>query len=535
MAESTELRDIPPADAGRARRLASRLSRPVTWLAIATGCLVAAAYGDLLGLGTRYGFALGVEYWLFRPSDSAPLIIVAIAGWLLYRRSPRIRALSLASGSATLALPFYLVCFGSYAWAVYTGSLDMRVVSFTSFLFGSLALFYGRRGLAALWLPAAFMLFAVRVPAPLQLHVLYDLQMTTARYAGALLYWLGETAFVSGDQIIRAGQKFQVVEGCSGMRSLETLTMLTVLMADLFGRRGWHAVLLLLSAPIVAFTLNGVRVLTIVLNPHSDIATIHNAQGIAVLLAGLFLIYGFDELLERVLPERANPPFRAIPDHRTVAPGAPMRVLATTAAAAIGLLAIARFGPVWTPPRDTLPSVDDAVSKSFVDWPARKVDVDYNFLGSVRMDEHFHHAYAMPDGVVDVFIAKGSQFEVGSSVLSPMTLHPASGFEQVERLEDVSLPGGPAMTAHVMRRDKQEVLVWHAFLGRRDLLTESVISMLALERSPLRREAAPAVLRLSTQIDGKGPESRAAAAKKLQRTRDRLVPALQELALWRPD
>jgi len=526
LAESTQIQDTPPGHPGLARLF----TRKIAWAAVAVVFLVAWAYADLLGLGTRYGFAKGVEYWLFQPSDSAPLVIIAISAWLLYRRSPRIRTLSLSSGSLALALPFYLVCFAAYGWAVYTGSLDMRVISFTAFLFGSLALLAGRAGLAALWLPAGFMLFALRIPAPLQLHVLYDLQMTTAQYAGWLLYSIGETAFVSGDQIIRASQKFQVVEGCSGMRSLETMTMLTVLMADLFGRRGWHAFLLLLSAPIVAFALNGVRVLTIVLNPHSDIATIHNAQGIAVLMVGLLIVYGFDELLEKVLPEKANPPFRAKRSAPAAGPDAAMRALATCAAIAIGLLLVARFGPVWAEPSNDRPRVFDTFSAALGEWPSEKIQVDYNFLGSARFDQHFHYAYALREGVVDVFMVTGSQGEVGSSPLSPMSVHPASGFDEVERLDDISNTGMPTMTAHVMRRDKQEVLVWHAFIGERSLLAESVISLLALERSPLRRASPPSVLRLTTEIDGVGPESRDQAMKKLGLIRDRLAPALKELA-----
>ena len=341
LVESTEIHEAPNAGG----RLVSMLARPDVWLGLLAVLLAGWAYRDLLGLGTRFGFALGVEYWLFQPSDSAPLIILLISGWLLYRRSNRFATLSVSSGQPWLALPCYAACFLFYGWSVYTGSLDMRVFSFVAFLFGSIALFYGRPGLHALWLPAAFVLFAIKIPAPLMLEVLYHLQMWTAEYAGWLLYTIGETAFVSGDQIIRASQRFQVVEGCSGMRSLETLTMLTVLMADLFGRRGWHAFFLLLSAPIVAFALNGVRVLTIILNPHSDISTIHNAQGIAVLMVGLLIIYGFDELLERMLPARANPAWRPLPNGVESQPRNRLAVMVGCCAVSLGLLLLGARRP----------------------------------------------------------------------------------------------------------------------------------------------------------------------------------------------
>ena len=50
---------------------------------------------------------------------------------------------------------------------------------------------------------------------------------------------------MSGDQILHSGQVFQIIETCSGLRTAETLTMLAVLMVDLFRRRGAHALILI--------------------------------------------------------------------------------------------------------------------------------------------------------------------------------------------------------------------------------------------------------------------------------------------------
>ena len=78
-----------------------------------------------------------------------------------------------------------------------------------------------------------------------------------------------------------------------------------------------------------------------------------------------------------------------------------------------------------------------------------------------------------------------------------------------------------------MRRDKQEVLVWHWFIGRSSLAAESLRSLFALGRSPFRRDSPPTVVRLMTEIDGSGASSRAEAVKKLGRVHDRMKTALQ--------
>ena len=39
---------------------------------------------------------------------------------------------------------------------------------------------------------------------------------------------MGVGALVTGDQIIQADQTFAVIENCSGLRSMQTLTMIAV-------------------------------------------------------------------------------------------------------------------------------------------------------------------------------------------------------------------------------------------------------------------------------------------------------------------
>ena len=104
---------------------------------------------------------------------------------------------------------------------------------------------------------------------------------------------------VSGDRLILDRGLFAIIETCSGLRSIETLALLAILMIDLFGRRGRHALILLVLSPFVAFLINGLRCLGLIFNPHADIASIHNLQGIAMLLGGVLLLYFVDGLLAR--------------------------------------------------------------------------------------------------------------------------------------------------------------------------------------------------------------------------------------------
>ena len=65
----------------------------------------------------------------------------------------------------------------------------------------------------------------------------------------------------------------------------------------------------MLSVPAISFVANQVRVLSIVLNPFSEIASDHTAQGILVVVGGVLALVLVDRILMRVLPEpRAGVP-----------------------------------------------------------------------------------------------------------------------------------------------------------------------------------------------------------------------------------
>ena len=84
---------------------------------------------------------------------------------------------------------------------------------------------------------AAFLLFALPLPPVLLSAVIFPIQLWTAEYAGWILNAIGVQSFVQGDQILRPENTFIVIETCSGVRTVVTLMMLTVLLVDLFERR----------------------------------------------------------------------------------------------------------------------------------------------------------------------------------------------------------------------------------------------------------------------------------------------------------
>jgi len=413
-----------------------------------------------------------------------------------------------------------------FFWAAYTSAFDLQV--FSLILFASVAVnaYWGLPGVRAVWLPLAFLLFAIPLPAPLLLAVIFKLQIWTAESSGTMLNLLGLPSLVTGDQILRVNQAFQVIEGCSGMRSIQILTMLSILLVDLFQRRGWHAAILVLVAPLVAFALNGLRVLTLILNPHSEVIAIHNLQGIVILLLGLLIIYGLDSVLERF--PHLSP--RLAPTRMEVRPFTPRLSLSLVAVAGLVLQSIFFFGPVWEPTEGKGPVLYASVKDSLSKWSSEKVEPDFMFRGSARFGEVFERNYFIDSREVTAFVAESDYLQRGGSPLSPVTAVPGTGWRVLGDEEEMKLSDGPTILVRTVEKGKKRMLIWHWTLGAEGLLAESWRSLLALDRSPFARKYPIVVIRLQTQLESRRASGIEAAGGRLRVVEGMLRPVLARLS-----
>jgi exosortase/archaeosortase family protein len=389
---------------------------------------------------------------------------------------------------------------------------------------GSAWLWRGAAAARVIRLPVAILVFAMPLPAPLSNELVFRLQIWTAELSGALLYALGIPHFVAGERILRTEYTFSVIESCSGMRSMETLTLVTILMMDLFRRGTLHAWLVVLAAPPVAFGLNGLRALLLIVNPHSQIAAIHTLQGVAILLTGLVALFLWDGLLERLLPQRARPAAGAPP--ASAAPAGGARPLAVT-----GLLALAvaaSFGlPPWQPPP---PLAGDAAQRLAAGIGiSRALEVDRGFLGSVGFQQTFRRSVPWERRDLELFVGMGRRASRVRSPLSPKSGLPGSGFvveeQRTERLE----PGGRAAVVRVLRSGSQRWLVYHWYEGAQAFPAEVLRTLLALDRSPWRHPEEILAIRLAAPLEGPLAAGRPGAEEKILSFYDRLRPLLNEL------
>jgi EpsI family protein len=486
--------------------------RQVGFAAIAL-ILAAIAYRMLFETSSSLDLEEDVETLFFHSTASGPPVVLFVAAWFLYRRWPRLAKLPrrFAWGPG---LGLLVPCLLLYAWATYTGASDLLIGALMLNLLGCGALLWGAPALRVLAFPTAFLFLGMRIPAVLLNKILWALQLWTAEITGFTLRLIGQPAFVAGDQILLPDQNFAIIETCAGLRSCESLTILAFLMVDLFERRGLHAALLLVSAPIVAFGVNGLRAVTLVLNPHSEVAEIHTLQGIAMLLVGLLIIYGLDIWLEKLLGRRRpRARSRAAPK---AAPARNSRLAGPLVAnaALVGLVVLSVATPRWeAPARGSLPFPDEQIPKQLDAWTSTARTTDQSFLGIVRFRARVDRVYKRDGKAVELFVGVGSRNARLASPFSPKTAFPGSGWWREQSRQIVLEPDGRPARLSVVRYGsggrRKLVIDWTE--GGEGLAAETLRYVTALDNSRWSRSREGVSVRIATSLRSSSPAGQAAA------------------------
>jgi exosortase len=512
---------LRPASSGDAESGARVRPGPLL-LALSAACAVV-AYRTVMEVGSEGRSNLpDAEAFLFEPSASAPALVFGATLWMLVSRWHRIRA---ALGAPPQALLGSLALLGAlatagWAWAVDVPNFLLPSLSF--WMLGSALWLGGMPGLRALWLPALFVLFAYPTPPAIVNAVIYPLQLAVADIAAALLRFAGLAVSVEGDRVAFRQVVFQVIESCSGMRGTQTLVMSAVLYVELFHQSRLRSALIVLASPLVGLFTNQLRVLTIMLNPYSDIAAVHTAQGLVMVVVGVLMLAGLDSLLGRVLPTPRPRTRRRLPPRSPLSATRLVPVVATSIVLLVGSF-------VWEPWRQPERRVDPLARFPVeIDGrPAKGLKLDKQFLGTTTFSEWVRRSYGTGDSQIEVFLGGDDRRSGGVRLLSSKTTVLESGWSIVERGRR-RLESGREVDWLVLRSGPRWQLVWHWREGVGRTGEEILRGVLALDRSPWRVNDRAVVVRVATPLRAT-PDGRRAAEARLERVAGEVEQALDGL------
>jgi len=168
----------------------------------------------------------------------------------------------------------------------------------------------GTAVLRAVAFPLFLLIFMIRIPQFIYGALTAPLQGLASSLAARGLDLIGIPVLQDGNVLNLGDRRLEVVEACSGIRSLLSLTFLAVAYGRLFEKRLWVKIALFLSTIPIAILCNGFRVmLTGVLTEYKpEIAegAYHTFEGWVIFIVEMFVLLGFHQLLCRFTARKAQ-------------------------------------------------------------------------------------------------------------------------------------------------------------------------------------------------------------------------------------
>ena len=276
------------------------IDRSWLWLVAGLVVLVAFLYYSILGFL--------VQDWWTDPNFSHGFFVPAFSIFVIWQRRKVLASIPVdpswsGLGIIVLALLVYLL-------GVIGAELFLSRSSFILLLAGLVIYFLGWGYFRALMFPWAFLFLMVPLPTLVLSEVTFPLQFFASKLASSLLALVGVPVLREGNIIQLPTMSLEVVEACSGIRSLVSLVTLAVIYGYLMESGRAFRVILALAAVPIAIAANSLRVmgtglLGLYWGPEKAEGFFHTFSGWVIFILALGMLFALHRvlrMLQQLLP-----------------------------------------------------------------------------------------------------------------------------------------------------------------------------------------------------------------------------------------
>jgi exosortase len=257
--------------------------------------LVAVLYAPVLGQM--------VMQWWQDPDYSHGFVVPLFVGYVLYQRRHELRQIRPTpnnSGLLVMIGAIGLLLAGSLGAELFVARFSLLIL-----LGGMLLFFAGWKMLRAVAFPLAFLALMIPLPALIYNQVTFPLQLLASRLSSNGLELLGIPVLREGNVLVLPRYSLEVVEACSGIRSLMSLIALAVAYGYFAERRLWARIFLVTLMLPIAVSSNALRVvgagvLTYFWGPGSAEGFFHFFQGWLIFVSAVACMLLAHAALRRV-------------------------------------------------------------------------------------------------------------------------------------------------------------------------------------------------------------------------------------------
>lgn len=249
-------------------------------------------FSALLALWYAPVLLLLVRDWLNDDDMGHGFFVPLVAGYIVWLRREELLKLELKPNPWGMAL---VVLAGLQLIAATLGvEFFVARTSLLLALAGVLLTLGGAVLVRALAFPLILLLFMIPLPAIVFSQITFPLQMIASWFAEQTLSLAGIPVLRDGNILELPSQRLSVVEACSGIRSLLSLSFLSLVYAYFFDHRVWMRWVLLVCTPPIAILSNAGRVTVTGLlwefKPEYAEGFFHLFEGWIIFMVGVLLL-----------------------------------------------------------------------------------------------------------------------------------------------------------------------------------------------------------------------------------------------------
>jgi exosortase len=274
--------------------LESPSKNKLPWIGIAWfGALLIACYVPVLR-------AL-VRQWNNDPDMGHGFFVPVIAAYIVWQQREELAAITPRPNWWGLLV----VAWGALQLVVGTLGAELFTarMSFVITLIGVVWTLGGTAILRKLAFALFLLFFMVPIPAVIYSAATFKLQILASQLADGALTVLSVPVLREGNVLELPNQKLSVVDACSGIRSLLSLTFLSLVYGYFFEKRTWLRVVLFFSTIPIAIVANASRVTItgIMTQVRADLAEgfFHEAEGWVIFMVALVILIVWHQILVR--------------------------------------------------------------------------------------------------------------------------------------------------------------------------------------------------------------------------------------------
>ena len=500
---------------------------------------------------------LGADWWTDE-NYSHGLLVPFVIGGIIYLEFDELKKAvskpSVVAGFGLIIGAFFLLLGGTLGAELFTQRISLVVM-----LAGIIIYFFGAKILKSLVVPFVLLLLAIPIPQIIFNKIAFPLQI----YASKMAVWgirLFEVPSVRKGNVIEilpdgATQiiALEVVEACSGIRSLMTLVTLALILAYFTRSKKqtnggtfdflknfdfWRTVILMLAAiPIAVFTnaarVTATGVLTFFYGKRATESVWHELSGWLVYLVALALLIGFNLILKKFHRRDTE-----TQENRQSAVGGRWSAVGGRIYLLLGVLVVGGVFINWFQQRGEV-VVDrkplSQMAASLGEWRQKGSEIrfDASTESVLGATDYTMREYTASNGqFANLYVGYYASQRTGATYHSPQNCLPGAGWVMTQpELVEIKTESGKAFTANkyiIENGIYNEVLIyWYQGRGQAEA-SEYRDKINTVRDSVLRRRSDGAMVRVMTAVGNNEAESTAAAIDLAARAADKLSDFVPE-------